>query len=43
MLAYGRLAGVELIGGLGETFVFINSGKYFKVSSFYLESPVVTW
>ena len=35
MLTYGWLAGEELFGGLGETSVGIDSGKYFQMSRFY--------
>lgn len=43
MLTDGRLAGVELLSCLGEAFVFIDGYKYFQVSSFYFDSPVLIY
>ena len=41
MLTNGGLTGIELLCRLGETSIFVYSNKYFQMSSFYFDSPVL--
>ena len=40
MFAYGGLTGEQLFGGFSKTFVGIDGGENFQVSSFYKSSPI---
>ncbi len=42
MLADCGLSCIELFSSFSKAFVFVDCYKYFKMSSFYLFSPVLT-